>query len=910
LTETLSDHLRARKLLLVLDNCEHLIEACAILAEVLLRACPDLKILATSREALAVTGEVTWPVPALSLPDPRHPSAIEELRRYEAVRLFSERAKAASPTFEFGPKNAPAVVRVCERLEGMPLAIELAAAKVRVLSVEQIAARLDRSIELLKSESRTADPRQRTLRATIEWSHDLLSEQERSLFRRLSAFVGGWTLEAAEEVCVGGSIEKDEVLDQLTHLVDKSLVLVVAQHGGGEARYRLLETIRQAGAEKLEASGEDLEVRRRHAEFFLALAEGLEPAMWGAEEVAWLRRLEAEQDNLRAALSWAIDRDAELGLRLAAALRWFWYWRGHYGEGRRWLDEALVKDGHTSVRARALHAAGWLAHDQGDMTRVEKAAEEGVELSNNAGIEDSLSASFRNLLGVAARHRGDYQQAMELFEGGTALYRAAGDKRGVAWGLFLSGNASSLRGDHERAKALFQEGLAQCRELGGAQPLGDYLSHMGYEFLLEGDYPRAAALNEEAATLLRSQGYRGGLQFALNNLGWIALVRGTRERASAMFEESLVLCRELGDGLIASESVEGLACAAGARGAERAARLFGAAMALRDAVGYRQSSRHSALREPYLEDARSRLDAETWDAAFAEGRTMALAVAIEYALSENEPTSPVEPALTSEARLVTVETEGSKSPMELRVLALGQERIELEGRILVSSEFGYAKPRELLFYLLDNPSRTREQVGLALWPEASASRLRGSFHDALYRLRKALGKPEWVVHSAGRYSINPSLAHFFDVRAFESNLATAQQLGEQAPAEAIGHLQEAVKLYAGDFLEDFLNSEWVLVRQEELGGSYQEALMALARLLLEKERIAEAAEAYRKVVLRDRYSDAAHRELMRCYARLGELGRALKHYEGLVELLHQELGAQPSLETVELYERLLRGDEV
>jgi predicted ATPase/DNA-binding SARP family transcriptional activator len=911
-TEALVAHLTLKRSLLVLDNCEHLIEECAALADTLLRSCPSLKILTTSREALGVAGETAWPVPALSLPDPHTLLSLKQLRRYEAIRLFVERAKAVAPSFELTEDNATAVVRVCRRLDGIPLAIELAAARVRVLSVEQIASRLEDSFRLLKTESRTADPRHRTLRAAVDWSHELLSEEEQTLFRRLSVFAGGWTLEAAEAVCVGECLEEDELLDFLLRLIDKSLVFVTEE--SGEARYRLLETIRQYGTEKLKDSGEESAVRRRHAEFFLALAEELEPAMWGAEEAAWLGRLEAEHDNLRAALSWAIDQDAELGLRLAGALRWFWYWLGHYGEGRRWLDDALAKGGRASVaaRAKALHAVGWLAHDQGDMDRAESAAEEGIELSRKAEIEGRFAASFRNLLGEAARHRGDYQQATVLFEEGTALYREAGDRRGIAWGLFLLGNASSLRGDHERATALYEEGLSLCRELGGAQPLGDYLSHLGYEFLLQGDDERAAALSEEAATLLRNQGYRGGLQFALNNLGWAALVRGDREQAAILHGESLALCRELGDQLVASESIEGLACAAEVRGeAERAARMFGAAQALRESVGYRQVPRGRALREPYLEEVRSKLDVARWDAAFGEGQAMTLGQAVEYALASEEPTAPGEPATPAEAGLAPQKKEKKEATPTLRVFALGAARVEHEGRPLTSSEFGYAKPRELLFYLLSHPPRTREQIGLALWPEASASKLRGSFHDALHRLRKALGGSEWVVHEGGRYSFNRSLGYFFDAQAFEERLEKARRLRDRAPAEAIDHLKEAIELYGGDFLEEFLGSEWVLGKQDELRGAYQETLTELGRLLFSEGHFAEAAKAYRKVISRDRYSEAAHRQLMRCYARMGERGRALKHYESLIELLDEDLGAKPAPETLELYEVVLgQGEEV
>src|SRR5919202_492349 len=320
LTEVLTEHLKSKKMLLVLDNCEHVIDACAALADALLRACPELRILATSREALSIAGEATWLVPPLSLPDPEHPPPVEDLAGYEAVRLFLERAAAVSSRFELTERNAPAVAQVCRRVDGMPLAIELAAARARVLSVEQIASRLEDSFRLLATDSRTALPRQRTLRATIGWSHELLSQEEQALFRRLSVFAGGFALEAAEGVCAGVGIERDGVLDLLTHLVDKSLLLV-AQQGGEEARYRVLETVRQYGAEKLKESGDEPEIRRRHADFFLKLAEEAEPGLMGPEQGEWLERLEQEHGNLRAALMWSLGGgNQELGLRLAAGV--------------------------------------------------------------------------------------------------------------------------------------------------------------------------------------------------------------------------------------------------------------------------------------------------------------------------------------------------------------------------------------------------------------------------------------------------------------------------------------------------------------------------------------------------------------------------------------------------------------
>ena len=331
---TLSEYLQPRHLLLVLDNCEHLVGACAELAQALLRACPHLQILATSREPLRIGGETTWRVPSLSLPDLLRLPLVESLAEYEAVRLFTDRAEVVLPGFLVTDQNALAVAQVCHRLDGIPLAIELAATRVKVLPVHQIAARLDDRFRLLTGGSRTALPRQQTLRAVMDWSYILLSEKERTLLRRLSVFAGGWTLDAAEAVCSGNRIETVEVLDLLAQLVDRSLVAVDREDA--EARYRLLDTVRQYAREKLQDSGEETEVHGRHREWFLDLAERTEPELLGPEQGVWLARLEAEHDNLRAALTWSQQEEegGEAGLRLAGALGRFWWMRGHLTEGR------------------------------------------------------------------------------------------------------------------------------------------------------------------------------------------------------------------------------------------------------------------------------------------------------------------------------------------------------------------------------------------------------------------------------------------------------------------------------------------------------------------------------------------------------------------------------------------------
>jgi predicted ATPase/DNA-binding SARP family transcriptional activator/DNA-binding CsgD family transcriptional regulator len=655
LTDTLVETLRVKRILLVLDNCEHLIDATAHLADALLSSCPHLRVLATSREALGVEGELLWRVPPLCVPEAdRAPAAPKELTRYGAVRLFVERARLRSPEFELSSENAGAVAQICRTLEGIPLALELAAARVEALSVEQISQRLKDSLKLLTGGSRTATPRHRTLRGTLNWSHELLPQDERVLFRRLSAFAGGWTLEAAETVGAGGGIEEEDVLELLSNLMDKSLVVteVKAAH---VVRYRMLEPVRQYARERLEESGEVEAIQRRHAEFFLVLAEEAEPAVEGAQQAAWLERLETEHDNFRAALSWSLERveDAELGLRVGAALGEFWYLRGYFGEGRRWLEEALARSGQASTvaRANALRRDSFLAFVQGDLDRAIEASEEGlklegVELFWGAGGRTNVAADLLNTLGMAVSARGDSERAIQLYEESLALSRKVGDERSVAINLMSLGAQVRSRGDFEKATELLEEGLVLSRELGEPAVLASFLTLLGYTFVLQGDLERATAVGEEAAAILREQKHRLVLADALSNLGWAALLRGDSERATTLHAESLEITRELSDNLVRPETLEGLACAAVAKGeAERAVRLFGATRALNAPVSYHPTPRErAALREPYLAATRSHLSEETWEAAFAEGQAMGFEEAVEYALSRGEIAAPTAPA--------------------------------------------------------------------------------------------------------------------------------------------------------------------------------------------------------------------------------------------------------------------------
>ena len=602
LTDTLAEVLRARQLLLVVDNCEHLMEATAGFVDSILDSCPRVRILATSREALGVEGEARWLVPPLSVPDSQRKPSPEELGAYESVRLFVERARGRDPSFSLNPRNAPAVAKICRMLEGIPLAIELAAARVGMLSLEQISQRLTDSLSLLTSGSKTQVPKQRTLRGTLDWSHDLLSEVERRHFGRLSVFAGGWDLTASEAVAAGEVVEEVENLDLLSGLVEKSLV-VTKERDEGAVRYRMLEPVRQYAREKLEEADEGEEIRHQHAEFFLALAEEAEPGLRGPQDREWLELLEAEHDNMRAALSWALEREeVELGLLLGGALGTFWNAHGHLGEGRRWLEAALGRGAQASVvaRLRALKALYWVTLEQWDNDRAEAVAQEAMELSAEVDIDSSLAASLRIMLAAPAWVGGDYERGKVLLEESLVISREADDKVKIAEALFQLGGTTHSLGDIGRAKEIYEEGIAVCREVGYTYRLPWFLHSLGYMLMLEGDYARGAALNEEAAALCREHGYKAGSQYALDNLGWAALLQRDHERARAFYKESLLVCRELGDRMIASVSLEGLACVAGANGNdERAGRLFGAAQALhvREAVAFEHTPQEDAWLE-------------------------------------------------------------------------------------------------------------------------------------------------------------------------------------------------------------------------------------------------------------------------------------------------------------------------
>jgi predicted ATPase len=594
LLETVSEHLRSRKLLLVLDNCEHLIGACAELVETLLRSCPDLRVLATSREALAVGGEVAWAVPPLALADLGQAPEVESLPRYESARLFVDRAAAVKPTFALTEHNVAAVARVCYRLDGLPLAIELAAARAKVLSVEEIAERLDENFGLLSGGSRTAMPRQRTLRATMDWSYGLLSEGERALLRRLSVFSGDFTLEAAESICDGEDLGRGEVLELLSRLVDKSLVLTGEQ--AGSTRYRLLETVRRYGQERLEESGEAGSVGERHANHYLALAEEAEPELRGTQQVPWLQRLSSERDNLRAAMAWLlVEGESERAAGLGWDLWLFWWSGGLFSEGRRWMDEALARDGamEAPARARALFVAGTMAIGQADFRSAEPLLEETLNLFRGLGDKRGV-ASALGAIGVVAIGRGQNERATALHEEAADLFLEVKDKWGASNELGFAALGRFKRGDYVRARQLADRGLVLAQEIGGRT--GTY----------------AALVLAAAAQAL-----------------------GDHERASALFKEGLRFTAEAGGLANVAFCLGGLAAVAASVGrVASAARLWGAEEALLEGieVGVHAHLPDSTHNRSQIDAARARLGERRFAAAWAEGRTMSPKQAVEYAL--------------------------------------------------------------------------------------------------------------------------------------------------------------------------------------------------------------------------------------------------------------------------------------
>jgi predicted ATPase/class 3 adenylate cyclase len=635
----LSDHLRAKTILLILDNCEHLIEACAKFADMILHATSKVKLLATSREALGIAGETAYRLPSLSLPphDFTGFQDIGSLTQYEAVHLFIDRALAVQPDFRVTNTNAPALVKICHRLDGIPLALELAAARVKSLSVEQIAARLDDRFRLLTGGSRMAVPRQQTLRAAIDWSYELLTEKERVLLRRLSVFAGGWTLGAAQAVCSCDPVCTDDVLDLLAHLVDRSLI--VFELRGSETRYRMLETIRQYARDKLFESGEGERIRNQHLNFFLELAEEALPELESTEQVMWLNRLETEHENLRAALDWSQQSESgvEVGLRLSDALGGFWSIRGHLTEGRERISAVLAQSQAlkgTAAFGKVLLQAAELAYRQSDYPAAQSFGEESMLIFQELGDKLNIS-NTKSLLGWVSEEQGDYATAIQLQEEALALNRELNDDTNTAGALSNLAWAMLRPGDYTRANAYLEEALAIHRHIGDKGGMGFVLSGLAEVALREGKLERASKLVEESLVLRRELGHKWGIGASLGTSAWIAMRQFDWESAFVRLKESMQVRKEIGDRGGIAFCLERLAeVAIGKHEAEKAARIFGAAESMRVWLRSKIDPVDKPEYELNVASLRAELGEDKFNTAWEEGQKMTLEQAVDYALEE------------------------------------------------------------------------------------------------------------------------------------------------------------------------------------------------------------------------------------------------------------------------------------
>ena len=656
------EHLQAclhdKHLLLLLDNFEQVARAAVLLVE-LLQTCPDLKALVTSRAVLHVRGEYEVQVPPLDLPDPRQFADVELLTRNAAVTLFTQRAQALAPDFALTGTNAPVIAAICTRLDGVPLAIELAAVRIKLLSPHQLLSRLEHRLDVLTSGAQDLPARQQTLRATLQWSYELLSPGEQRLFRRLAVFVGGCLLETVEAVCRALGDGATAVLDGVQRLLDNNL-LFERKQATGEPRLTMLETISEYGQACLASSGEAEATRQAHAEYYLALAEEAEPRLLSAEQVQWLERLEQEHDNLRAALSWLLEKEQiELALRLGRGLWSFWVFHDHLGEGQRWFEKALNASNGVvaSVRARAIYAASSLAYYGGDLSR-------------------------------AAVYAGECMK----------LYRELGDKRDIAIALNALGHIARTRGDYAALRALCEESLPLLQELGDTYRIAEALYLSAYGFHAQGDDTRACAVAKESLALCREVGERKRVADILHALGLFAYTQGDCATARTFYEESLTISRTMGEKWVAALCLLGLGAVVAAEGEPaRAACLWGAAETLRTELGAFIPHAEQVSYERSMSTVHAQLSEDVFSSAWAEGRAMSLEqVLANWETMPSPRPVPTAPPSTATAFAPPPHTRLTPREMDvLRLVALGLTNPQIAEQLVISPQTVHAHLRSM-----------------------------------------------------------------------------------------------------------------------------------------------------------------------------------------------------------------------
>ncbi|HSK19480.1 MAG TPA: BTAD domain-containing putative transcriptional regulator [Longimicrobiales bacterium] len=861
-----------RSLTLVLDNCEHLVDTCAALADTLLRACPHLRIIATSREALGVAGERAWLVPPLALPAPD--DGLDALASSDAVRLFVDRARDVLPSFTLSAANARVIADICMHLDGIPLAIELAAARVRHLSPEQIRDRLSDAFSLLTSGARTALPRHRTLRAALDWSHDLLREEARVVLRRLAVFRGGFTLDMVEEVASGDGIAPHTVLDLIAVLADRSMIVVREQDGS--ARYHLLETMRQYAEQRLAEAGETERVRGRLAAVISARVAAVEPSFTTRARRSAFAQLEPELDNIREVLSWTREHDPQQHVRLVGMLWWFWFSTRYWVEAHRWLSDALELPAArepTRERAALLFAIGALAALRAQPAVARPYLEEAAVLAAAVG-DARLEAYALNYIGMTWSSSLS-PTAREYTARAERWMRANGDEYGLRLALLLGGMAEFGAGNRERAIEMMEEAVQIARSFGQDREL-------------------AVALQTYATVLIGSAGM---------------------EKMEAMVLESLEALRRDPSFLFIARAIDYRAYCRSERDPRAAAREIGIASAMRRHIGANRFQHDDVVMDRLVGRLRELLGDVEYERAFDEGTHVQPAHALDEVLggaatqpAAVQPIAPL-PAVRTADTAVPVPAAASPAPSpvatDLCVRALGPFEVEVQGTAV--SAWPYAKPKELLAFLLLRPQgRTRAEIGAALWPEASPAQVRNSFHVTMHHVRRTIGHADWVVLDGERYMIAPGVTVDFDVAAFQEQAESAMALDGDA---AVPALRSAMRLYRDHFLAGETAGAWRDDVQDRLRRLYCNVGLRLAELLETAGDDADAAEVYERVIACEPLHEAAHRGLLLALTRAGRRAHALRHYDRLLAVL-QSLELEPEEETLELYERIRSADIV
>lgn len=954
LRETIFQTLAEKNLIFVFDNCEHLRAACAEFIAALCEQCPRGTVLATSRAALEIPNEIVFVLAPLASDDARE--------------LFTDRAQNVSTSFQRDAANENAIAEICARLDNLPLALELAAARVKMLAPAQIAARLDARFQLLKNQNAAAPARQSTLRALLDWSDELLSDAERALFYTLGVFAGSFDLEAVE------GLTTTDTLDGLTELAEKSLLAL--EPSATATRYRLLETLREYAREKLRAANAWADAQQKHLAYYLQFAERAQTQLTTSLQVEWTKRLDAEQDNLRAAMQFALDSaQLESGLRLANALWRYWNTRGHFYEGKRWFDAFLAQDVTRvpdAVRAQALFSIGALAYRLGELERGQQLAEAALDSQRALGDTAGMVLTL-NLLGIVTSDRGDYARAEACHHEALTLRRAANDQWGMTASLNNLGLCARAQGKFVRARDYYAESLELKRALSSQPDIAIALNNLGEIELLSGNYARGASLLQESVGLCKTLGDEFTLAIALLNLSVIERALNHQDAARALNLELLDLTRRIGD--IQNEALALVNLADLARDENdlaRATTQYERAVSLlrraqeRRTISYALNGlgvvrrmqgdlltaarlHHEALeiyqraqnrlgiaetlegfagvaltwQEPlraleWLGAARGlREEMETPAYPFDQNVLDEIETRARTRLGEGAATQALQNgrAQSLETILAAVETwharvtqiEIANAPRELELFAFGETRVFRKGELLSSKDWRYAKAREIVFYLLARDAVTKEQLALDLYPDASPEQLRSTLHRVLHHARSALGKSEWILFQDEQYSFQRALSYAYDVERYAQALAEAR--ARKKGDAHLDALQRAINLYDGDFLLD-VESEWAATERATRREQFFDAATKLGQGLYDAARYADAGAVYEKILAHDNWNEDAHRALMQCFAKLDDVPRALRQYETLKQMLRDEFQTEPSRATKRLSEKLKRGESI